>query len=113
MKNVWIVALALVSLCAYFLLTEIDETKDTITTSDNTVDSLMRELEYYKEREKIFLHNNSALKDKVFALERDLNNYQNPKPQSKVTRNETNPLVSSTQSKYFNSVLSDRYKDKP
>jgi len=84
---------------------------------DNTaeLEKLRADVEYYKEREKRFLDKNSELYNKVTSLEQALENKSsNTHSQSKSTvRNEKNPLISTTQSEYFNSILTDRYKNKP
>ena len=79
---------------------------------DMEIDSLREELQYYKNREKMFLDKNSILYNKVTELERNVTKT----PETvyiKTTKNEKNPLISTTESEYFNDLLSRRYQDKP
>lgn len=79
---------------------------------DMEIDSLREELQYYKNREKMFLDKNSMLYNKVTELERNVT--KTPKTvHIKTTKNEKNPLISTTESEYFNDLLSRRYQDKP
>ncbi len=117
----FILVCSLVLLIGYLFVMDIIQEKihaPTAVEVDNTaeLEKLREDVAYYKEREKRFLDKNSELYHKVTSLEQALENTKpsNTDSQSKPTvRNEKNPLISTTQSEYFNSILTDRYKDKP
>lgn len=96
-----------------FLLYDMNEPKIDISVDKNMeIDSLRADLQYYKEREKMFLKNNSELREKVSMLEQQIRTSPTP-IYIKSIKNEKNPLVSTSESEYFNSILTRRYQDKP
>lgn len=96
----------------YFLLSDTEKNVVSIPDNQTEIDSLRIELQYYKDRERQFLDKNSKLYEQVSQLEQQVGK----KPATiyiKTTKNEKNPLISTTESEYFNSLLSRRYQDKP
>ena len=97
----------------YYMISQNEEVTLVIPDyKDMEIDSLREELQYYKNREKMFLDKNSILYNKVTELEQQVG--RQPAPvYIKTTKHEKNPLISTTESEYFNDLLSRRYQDKP
>ena len=110
--NVLILFITLILLGVYLYVVEYVE-KDIPTESAEVIE-LKEQLEYFRGREVSLIEANKKIWEDYKTLKSETENKVQPVIQPEVkSSHEKNPLVSNTQSEYFNSILSNRYQDKP